>query len=73
MQERTNTPDTTPTSPAGDEPSVDELEDFGDPEWGPLDGESLADALRRLPEEAIMERGAAVLPGIGQTPDANPG
>ena len=39
---------------------------LGDPEWAPRDGESLADALRRLPEEAILERGAAVLPGISQ-------
>ena len=38
---------------------------LGDPEWAPRDGESLADALRRLPEEAIRERGVAVLPGIG--------
>ena len=37
---------------------------LGDPEWAPRDGESLADALRRLPEETIMERGVAVLPGI---------
>ena len=35
------------------------------PEWVPQDGESLADALRRLPEETIRERGVAVLPGIG--------
>lgn len=44
-----------------------------DPEWAPRDGESLADALRRLPEETIMERGSAVLPGISPTPDASPG
>ena len=39
---------------------------LGDPEWAPQDGESLADALRRLPESTILERGAAVLPGISQ-------
>ena len=39
---------------------------LGDPEWAPRDGESLADALRRLPEDAILERGASVLPGISQ-------
>ena len=38
---------------------------LGDPEWALRDGESLADALRRLPEEIIRERGVAVLPGIG--------
>ena len=37
---------------------------LGDPGWAPGDGESLADALRRLPEETILERGASTLPGI---------
>ena len=37
---------------------------LGDPGWAPRADESLADALRRLPEETILERGASALPGI---------
>ena len=39
---------------------------LGDPNWAPRGDESLADALRRLPEETVLERGASVLPGIRQ-------
>ena len=35
-----------------------------DPDWSPREGESLADAIRRLPERTILERGAAFLPEI---------
>ena len=44
-----------------------------EPGWAPREGESLADAIRRLSEQTVLERGVAFLPGIRRAGAASAG